>query len=164
VLVAALLVGVAPNIGFAPPALPKSPPVAAPEEDGVPAFRLPKRLLVEGAAEVAAGLPNMEGLAPAPVLAFVVWPPNRLLPPPKVAGFEVAVEPNNPGPELAAVEVPPNSPPVGAADVVCAPPNNGVEVALDPNGLLLGAAPPLPGVGLKLNDMVRWCIRERLLV
>jgi hypothetical protein len=73
VLVAALLVGAAPNIGFAPPALPKVPPLAAPEDEGVAVFKLPKRLLVEGAAEVAAGLPNMvEVVVPAPALALVV--------------------------------------------------------------------------------------------
>jgi hypothetical protein len=86
---------------------------------------------------------------PGPELAAAEVPPSR---PAAGAADVVCAPPNNPGPELAGVEVPPNSPAAGAADVVCAPPNNDVEAGLDPKGLL-GAALPLLGVGLKLNDM-----------
>jgi hypothetical protein len=169
VLVAALLDGVAPNVGFAPPVLPKSEPVAAPEDEGVPVFKLEKRPPVEG-AELVAGLVNIEEVFPAldgandgnavPAPELVVCPPNMLVPP-KFGGFEAAVEPNIPGPEVLGVEVVPNSPVDVGAEVVCPAPNNGAEVVLAPKGLL-GAVPPLLEVGLKLNDMSSASCRDGL--
>ena len=148
---AALLDVVAPNIGFVAPALPKIEPPEAPEDAGVPVFKLPNRLPVAGAAEVLLGLPNSEAVVAVPEAAPEVCPPNMLLPPPpKVGGFAPA-EPNNPPPVLGVAD--PNIPPAGGAVVVCPAPKDGAEVVFEPNGLL-GAAPPLFGVGLKLKDMV----------